>query len=232
MSISLSVSKVETAVLEGMRLEEMITKVAESTSGRTGPAKKKMGMVKMPTKGNVKEEKKPPREFRNGPGLEEAAHPSTYKSENDKSRMKTEGCKHGKEAVLKTEVTTYTRMATPPGIGDAVNTRFTFARQEGESESDEEEHADHGDSDGEGGEIPCAIPDLMALRPLNLPSTKGMVRGDAGRTPSEKLPKGDEHRKASVADEKRGGGEPRSYSAQETKCRTISLVGAAAVKQG
>ena len=46
--------------------------------------------------------------------MTESSHPSTYKSPSGKSRMKSEGCKREQEEVLKTEVTTPTRMVHRP----------------------------------------------------------------------------------------------------------------------
>ena len=95
----------------------------------------------------VRGEKKPPHGFRKGTGAEEASRPSTYQTNKDKSRAKIEAPKHEMEEGPKTEVMTYARMDTTSGIGGAVDTRVTLARRETEDRIDEEEYADHGDSE-------------------------------------------------------------------------------------
>ena len=174
MSISLSVSEVATAVLEGFRLEEMI---ARSSSGEVGENPSAIAV-------KVKEAKKPLRKFRKGPGVEAAARPSTGKQAAKPGVAKTKVLKGEKEAVTKTEVLTCARMDTPSGVGDAVGARFTFPRHDNEGLSDEEEPADRGESDGEGGAIPCVIPNRLALRPLTVPvASRGLVHHGDSRQP-------------------------------------------------
>ena len=143
----------------------------------------------------VKEEKKPPHGPREGAGAEEASHPSTCRSETDKSRVETEVRKHEKEEVVKTEVMTYASMDTPSGIEDAVGARFALSRQESEYRSEEEECAGHGNSDGAGGVVPCAIPDRLTLRQMTLPVTNTMARNEEEKASAKQPSRGDAYRR-------------------------------------
>ena len=174
MSISRSVSEVETAVLEGPQLEEMI---ARAPSGKSG-AKPATAAVK------VKEEEKPLRKFRKGTGVEASSRPSTVKPDTNQGKVKTSVLNGEKEDGAKTEVATCARMDTPSGVGVAVGTRFTFPRHENGEMSDEDEPSDHGESDGEGGAIPRVIPERHTLRPLTAPVTKrGITHDGESRRP-------------------------------------------------
>ena len=55
MSISLSASEVETAVLEGMQLGEMAAKLANNHAAQPVPTKGRTRTMEVPTKRNVKE---------------------------------------------------------------------------------------------------------------------------------------------------------------------------------
>ena len=195
MSISLSVSEVETAVLERLQLGEMITKVGGRKGEQPGATTKKVELVKTSTKAKVKNEKKPPHGFLKGTGLAAASHPSTDPSNTKKARVKTEAPGHEKEEGPKTEVMTYARMDTPSGSGDSVAARFTFSRQENEEMSDEDERADHGNSDGEGGAIPCVIPDRLTLRPLTVPAAKRGAKNGEEQLPAIPPIKGQESKR-------------------------------------
>ena len=128
-------------------------------------AKKK----KMPPEGGVKEEEVHPQRARAGTGVDGSSRPSTKPRRAKNWGAKLERRKDEQEEDTEKEVMTRGRMDTPSGIGDGVAaqyTRFTFSRAMGAVGSGEEDCADPGESDGEGGAIPCAIPERLVLRPL------------------------------------------------------------------
>ena len=106
MSISLSVSEVETSVLDGPQLDEMITRDAVEETG--------WNPVTVEVK--FKEAKKPLRQFRKGKGSEVASPPSTRRSAAKAGKKEIKATKREKEEVTKTEVATCARMDTPSGL--------------------------------------------------------------------------------------------------------------------
>ena len=82
--------------------------------------------------------------------MEEDSRPSTRRPTAKAGKTEVKFPKREKEDVTKTDVVTCTRMDTPSVVGGAVGTRFNFARDDKDGVIEDEEPADHGDSDGEG----------------------------------------------------------------------------------
>ena len=92
MSISLSVSEVETSVLEELQVAEMTTKARDHFSAQVETRKAGHRQVETKAQANVKEEKKLPRKSRIGTGVEEASSPSTFFYRSEKRRGEDRSC--------------------------------------------------------------------------------------------------------------------------------------------
>ena len=91
MSISLSVSEVETAVLEGLQLEAMIDRTDVAETGGN------------PCNVDVKDKegKKQLRQFRKGKGVEASSRPSTRRSAAQAEKKEIKVLKRGEKTLLR-----------------------------------------------------------------------------------------------------------------------------------
>ena len=122
----------------------------------------------MPPDVDVLKEEANPKDARAGTFAEEAARPSAHDAKKEKLGEKLEMVK-GDKGDMQRDVSTRERADTPSGIGFgamAQDTRFAFPMAMDSEDIGEEECADIGESDGEGGAVPCVTPERWALRPL------------------------------------------------------------------
>ena len=127
---------------------------------------------------------------------------------------------------------TCARMDTPSGLGGAVGARFTFPRCDNDDVSDDEEPADHSDSDGEGLAIPCPIPNRLTLRPLAAPIANRGVTGTGDSRKYASTATEQESKNDTAGNKKRERKEhPMSGYVQKTQDGAVAHVGTATVEQ-
>ena len=93
------------------------------------------------------------------------SHPSTTPIKGNKLGAKSETFKSGGWG-SEQDCFTRERIDVPSGIGDvatAQGSRFAFSRMPISEDGEDGEFADDGESDGEGGSIPCVIPERSTL---------------------------------------------------------------------